>query len=173
LGHLIFTVAGTGALRERLEKLASELNVGGRVTFLGYVPEDELAALYCAADCFVLAAAAELQSIATMEAMASGLPVLAADAVALAELVHNGANGYLFEPGNVGMVAGHLTSVFTDSALRRAMGGESLRLIQNHAITRTMEEFERSYAEAIRRREATGAHCAPNLRRTSAAPFIR
>ena len=44
---------------------------------------------------------AELQSIATMEAMASALPIVAANAMALPHLVHDGENGYLFEPGNI------------------------------------------------------------------------
>ena len=53
------------------------------------------------ASLFAIASIAELQSIATMEAMASGLPIVAANAVALPHLVHDGENGYLFEPGNV------------------------------------------------------------------------
>ena len=48
---------------------------------------------------FAMPSIAELQSIATMEAMASALPVVAANAMALPHLVHHGENGYLFEPG--------------------------------------------------------------------------
>ena len=50
---------------------------------------------------FAMPSIAELQSIATMEAMASGLPVVAANAMALPHLVHDGENGYLFEPGDI------------------------------------------------------------------------
>ena len=55
------------------------------MTFLGYLPED-IPRLYRIADLFIIASVAELQSIVTMEAMASGLPVIAADAMALPEL---------------------------------------------------------------------------------------
>jgi glycosyltransferase involved in cell wall biosynthesis len=58
------------------------------------------AALFNCADVFVMPGEAELQSIATLEAMATGLPVLAANAKALPELVVPGVNGDLFEPGH-------------------------------------------------------------------------
>jgi 1,2-diacylglycerol 3-alpha-glucosyltransferase len=142
-------IAGTGARREQLERIARGLHVSDRVSFLGFVPDDDLPALYCAAHCFVLAGTAELQSIATMEAMASGLPVLAADAVALPELVQAGKNGFLFEPGNADMLADQITRIFSDRLLHDEMGDESLRVIQKHAVERTMEAFEASYSEAI------------------------
>jgi len=158
-----FAVAGTGARREQLERLATRLGISDRVTFLGYVPDEDLPALYCAADCFVLAGTAELQSIATMEAMASGLPVLAADAVALPELVRDGLNGRLFEPGNVDMLAVQMRLVFTDGVLRRSMAHESLRIIQEHAVERTMEAFETSYAAVIGSKDE--AHVRPAVSR--------
>jgi 1,2-diacylglycerol 3-alpha-glucosyltransferase len=160
-----FAVAGTGARREQLERLAARLGISDRVTFLGYVPDEDLPALYCAADCFVLAGTAELQSIATMEAMASGLPVLAADAVALPELVRDGLNGRLFEPGNVDMLATQMRLVFTDEVLRRGMARESLRIIQDHAVERTMEAFETSYAAVIGSNDMARARPAVSRRR--------
>lgn len=144
-----FAMAGSGALREQLQENAEALGVRHRVTFLGFVPDEDLPALYCAADAFVLAGTAELQSIATMEAMASGLPVLAADAVALPELVHHGRNGYLFTPGDSVMLAEQLTDLFSDAGLRRRMGQESLRMVQKHAVAKTMEAFEAAYVEAM------------------------
>ena len=68
---------------------------------------------YTRASVFAIASTAELQSIATMEAMASGLPIVAANAVALPHLVHDGENGYLFEPGDVDALAARLTDVLT------------------------------------------------------------
>jgi len=142
-------MAGTGARRQELEKIAARLGIAGRVTFLGFVPDEDLPALYSAAHCFVMAGTAELQSIATMEAMASGLPVLAADAVALPELVRPGRNGYLFEPGNGEMLAGQINLVFTDRGLRDSMGRESLVIIQEHAVERTVQKFEALYSAAV------------------------
>jgi 1,2-diacylglycerol 3-alpha-glucosyltransferase len=168
-----FAIAGTGALRERLERFAAELQISDRVSFLGYVPDEDLPAFYCAGHSFVLAGTAELQSIATMEAMASGLPVLAADAVALPELVHTGRNGFLFEPGNHAMLADQLTLLFTDAGLHRQMADESLRMIQKHAVERTMEAFETSYAEAIHENAAAAPHLAPKRRRVLTPSLTR
>jgi len=145
-------MAGTGARQKELEKITARLGVTGRVTFLGFVPDEDLPALYSAAHCFVMAGTAELQSIATMEAMASGLPVLAADAVALPELVQPGRNGYLFEPGNAEMLAGQMKRLFADYGLRDSMSRESLAIIQEHAVERTMQKFEALYSAAVRER---------------------
>jgi 1,2-diacylglycerol 3-alpha-glucosyltransferase len=168
-----FAIAGTGALRERLEHFAIELKISDRVTFLGYVPNEDLPAFYCAGHAFVLAGTAELQSIATMEAMASGLPVLAADAVALPELVQTGQNGFLFEPGDSAMLAEQLTILFTDRELHRTMADESLRLIQKHAVERTMEAFETSYVEAIRQSGTAKPRRVPRRRRALTPSLTR
>ena len=108
--------------------------------------EAELRASYGRADVFAIASIAELQSIATMEAMASGLPVVAANAVALPHLVHDGENGYLFEPGNVDDLADKLRRVLTASPeeyLR--MQQASLDGVEIHDIEKTLDTFEKLY----------------------------
>ncbi len=95
----VLALAGTGPDDARLRSLARHYGVADRVRFLGFVPDDDLPGLYRLADVFAIASQAELQSLATMAAMASGLPVVAVDAGALAELVHAGENGFLARPG--------------------------------------------------------------------------
>lgn len=82
-----------------------------RVRFHGFVPEDDLVAAYARASVFCMPGIAELQSLVTLEAMAAGNPVIAADAMALPHLVRPGRNGWLFQPGNVGELATHLTTL--------------------------------------------------------------
>src|SRR5690606_41759864 len=84
-------------LRPRFLPVAYATLFRSRVRFLGFVPEEDLPLVYRAADAFAISGIAELQSIATLEAMASGLPVVAADAMALPHLVHVGRNGYRSE----------------------------------------------------------------------------
>ena len=93
-------IVGGGDQKRNLEHLAVELGIADRVTFTGYVTDDELREAYHRASVLAMPSIAELQSIVTMEAMASALPVVAANAMALPHLVHDGENGYLFEPGN-------------------------------------------------------------------------
>jgi glycosyltransferase involved in cell wall biosynthesis len=81
-----------------------------------------------------------------MEAMASGLPVVAANAMALPHLVHDGQNGYLFEPGSAQDLADKLSLVFSLSPEELdALKHESLKLIEAHDIKRTLNTFERLY----------------------------
>ncbi len=141
-----FDVVGGGDQRRNLEQLAEQLGVADRVTFHGHASEEDLRALYTRASVFAIASIAELQSIATMEAMASGLPIVAANAVALPHLVHDGENGYLFEPGNAEELAARLTDVLTAAPEERLrMQQASLDGVRVHDIGRTLDTFEALY----------------------------
>ncbi|WP_246134109.1 glycosyltransferase [Microbacterium hatanonis] len=139
-------LVGGGDQRKNLETLSDQLGIGSRVTFHGHASEADLRALYTRASVFAIASIAELQSIATMEAMASGLPVVAANAVALPHLVHDGENGFLFEPGNDDELAARLTDVLTASPDERLrMQQASLDGVIVHDIGRTLDTFEALY----------------------------
>ncbi len=143
-----FDIVGGGDQRKSLERLTGELGLSDRVTFHGRTTDEELRALLTRASLFVIASIAELQSIATMEAMASGLPIVAADAVALPHLVHHGENGYLFEPGNADELAARLTDVFTaEPAEYERMQQASLDGVIVHDINRTLDTFEALYRD--------------------------
>ena len=139
-------IVGDGDQRKNLEQLAEQLGTSGNVTFTGYVSEDDLRTTYTRSTVLAMPSIAELQSIVTMEAMASALPVVAANAMALPHLVHDGQNGYLFEPGNAQDLADKLARIFrmSDDDLT-AMKKESLRLIAAHDIQRTLNTFECLY----------------------------
>jgi glycosyltransferase involved in cell wall biosynthesis len=139
-------IVGGGDQRKNLETLSQQLGIDSRVTFHGHTSEEDLRAIYTRASVFAIASIAELQSIATMEAMASGLPVVAANAVALPHLVHDGENGYLFEPGNVDELAARLTDVLTASPEERLrMQRASLEGVVIHDIGHTLDTFEALY----------------------------
>lgn len=141
-----FTIVGDGDQRKNLEKLVAELGLESRVTFTGRVTDAELRGYLTRAKVFVIASIAELQSIATMEAMASGLPIVAASAMALPHLVEHGKNGFLFQPHNDRELADRITDVLTLSPDGyRAMQQASLDGIQAHDIDRTLDTFERLY----------------------------
>lgn len=144
-----FDIVGGGDQRKQLENLANQLGLGDRVTFHGRTTDAELRAILSRASLFVIASIAELQSIATMEAMASALPIVAADAVALPHLVHDGENGYLFEPGNVDELAARLTDVLTAAPAEfERMQQASLDGVIIHDINRTLDTFEALYRDA-------------------------
>ncbi|MHA7986661.1 glycosyltransferase [Rathayibacter sp. CAU 1779] len=144
-------IVGDGDQLKHLEQLADQLGIRDRVTFTGYVSDDELREAYTRATVLAMPSIAELQSIVTMEAMASALPVVAANAMALPHLVHDGANGYLFQPGNAQELADKLELVLRmPHDELTAMKKESLRLIAAHDIQRTLNTFECLYrGEAV------------------------
>ena len=139
-------IVGDGGEREYLEKLAQELGIAKNVEFRGHITDQELPRAYERATLFAMPSIAELQSIATMEAMASGRPVVAADAMALPHLVHDGDNGYLFPPDDVEAFADRLLKVLTASQQELdRLSENSLHLIQSHDIDTTIKIFEGLY----------------------------
>ncbi|MEV0420221.1 glycosyltransferase [Streptosporangium canum] len=143
-------LVGTGGQRAALERLAARIGVGDRVFFLGFVPDEALAQAYAAADVFAMPGVAELQSIATLEAMATGLPVVAADAMALPHLVRPGENGRLFRPGDVQGLARHLNDLLCSPGLRGAMGAASRAIALTHDHQASLARFEAIYQEVTR-----------------------
>ncbi len=140
-----FVIAGKGAEEHALHRLNKQLQLTTSTTFLGFVPNKDLPALYCLAACFIMAGTAELQSLVTMEAMASGLPIIAVKALALPELVQPGKNGYLFAAGNQAQAAQAIASLMHNHQQRHAMGKQSISLIQKHALGHVMQQYESLY----------------------------
>lgn len=139
-------LVGEGSEKARLQSLARELGIQDRVKFLGHILDVDLPGTYERCTAFVMPSIAELQSIATMEAMASGRPVIGADAMALPHLVHDGDNGYLFPPDDVPALAERMRRILEadDQELLR-LSENSLHLIQAHDIERTVSIFEDLY----------------------------
>lgn len=149
-------LVGDGGERNNLQKLSQELGIADRVHFLGHISDKELPAAYESCTAFVMPSIAELQSIATMEAMASGRPVIGADAMALPHLVHDGDNGYLFRPDDYLDLASKLRLVLeADEAELERMSQNSLHLIQAHDIQRTLDIFEDLYQGITKQGQTT------------------
>jgi len=139
-------IVGGGDQLNNLKNMASVLGIKERVSFTGYVTDSQLKEKLSAAKVFAMPSIAELQSIATMEAMASGLPIVGANAMALPHLIHDGENGFLFSPGDVEEMAQMLQRVLTMPQKERdAMKNSSLQYIRGHDITRTLDTFEALY----------------------------
>lgn len=160
-------IVGDGSCRRSLEALARELGVHDRVTFHGLVSDQEVLDAYARCDVFCMPGTAELQSLVTMEAMAAGKPVVAADAMALPHLVHPGRNGLLYPPGDIRALASALTSVLSDTDGRTRMGEASREIVAHHDIGRTLDTFESLYREAAGRLRSAGAQRLPRARENS------
>jgi phosphatidylinositol alpha 1,6-mannosyltransferase len=147
-------VVGAGTRHAAWSALAQELGQAGRVRFLGAVDDDALVAAYRRCAVFCMPGIAELQSLVTLEAMAAGRPVVAADAVALPHLVHPGRNGLLYRPGDVAGLAAALTALLDDPATRVRMGAAGREAAAAHDLDATLDAFEDVYA-GVRRGAAS------------------
>ncbi len=139
-------IAGSGEMEKTLREQAAASSASDRIRFLGYVSDEELRQAYRRASLFVMPGTAELQSLATLEAMSASTPVLAADAMALPHLVENGRNGYLFVPNSVEDLSEKIDRLLAlpDEKLAE-MGAESLEMARHHALEGTLDTFERLY----------------------------
>jgi glycosyltransferase involved in cell wall biosynthesis len=139
-------IVGGGDQLKNLQTMAVQLGIGDRTTFTGYVTEEELRRAYTRSTVFAMPSIAELQSIATMEALASGLPVVAADAMALPHLVHDDENGYLFTPGDAQDLADKLERILRlPQDELDTFKNASLSVVAAHDIQRTLTTFEHLY----------------------------
>ena len=138
-----FIVGGQGADRPRLERMAKELGLGRRVHFIGYLDAEAYTDLYRLADVYCITAPVELQSISTLEALASGLPVVAVQAGALPELVHDACNGYLVPPEDWRAAGDAVLRLLRDPATRVEMGERSRQLAHDHDVEHSVDRYER------------------------------
>ena len=146
--HLLIIGSGQDALS--LKQLAYELKVMDKVTFTGRVSEEDKQLLHQVGSVFAMPSPMELQSIATLEAMASGLPVVAVNAGALGELCQNERNGFLCEQDNADQIADGILKIISDPKLHAQMSKESLAIANTHDLNTTLARFEAIYESLIK-----------------------
>lgn len=143
-------LVGTGDAQVANQAQAQQLGVAHRVQFVGYVPREAIASHYAAAHVFVLPSYNEGMSVATLEAMAAGLPIVVTRTGGSAELVGEGVNGLVFSWADVDTLTAHLRRLATDRALVRRMGAASRARAASFswdiATERYLEMFKRMAA---------------------------
>ena len=141
--HLL--IVGSGTEMEHLRNLAYQLGIDDSVTFAGRVSDEEIVQLHKVGALYCITSPAELQSIATLEAMASGKPIVAVDAGALGELCQDGINGYLCPKDDIDAVAAALDKILVDKKLQKEFSKKSLEIARTHDIAHTIDQYEAIY----------------------------
>jgi len=139
-------IVGMGSQIEDLKRLALELGISKSVVFTGDLSDPEVVVKMGECSAFVMPSVQELQSMATLEAMAAGRPIIAANAMALPHLVHDFENGFLFEPDSPSDLAEKITKLFalSDSDFTRFSKASSV-LARSHDLDTTVAVYERLY----------------------------
>jgi glycosyltransferase involved in cell wall biosynthesis len=148
-------VIGDGKERKTLIRLAKDLSIHKRSVFPGYVSvADGLPAMYRLASVFVTASEIETQGLVLLEAMASGVPVVAADATCIPELVRDGVNGYLFPPKDVDIMARQIVDVLKDTQKAYRFGQAARAEAEGHSLAATLDRHENLYVRLLTDRTA-------------------
>lgn len=151
--HLRIEFAGDGPMRNKLEAKAKELNIQGQVRLLGWLPTvAQLNILLNAADVSVVMREGRISdhfqvTANLLHSLACGSPILAARLKGIAELVHEGENGLLFNPSDGDEFRRQLVRLLDDEQLRRRLADAALKTAQDQLNPRCVTE---AWAMALR-----------------------
>jgi glycosyltransferase involved in cell wall biosynthesis len=142
--HLV--LAGEGVLRARLQRQVNELDLTSRVHFLGL--RGDIPDVLGASDVFTLSSDWEGNPLSMIEAMAAGLPIVSTAVGGVPELLQNGKEGFIVEPGRTEQLSEAMMVLLNNAGLRRAMGtAASTRAKEKFDVTAMVKAYEELYSE--------------------------
>lgn len=144
--HLV--LVGDGPQRPRLVQMVEEAALQPRVHFTGTLPKEKVIDVYHAADVFVIASTTETQGLATLEAMAAGLPVVGVDAPGTRDMVQHGVQGLLTEEDQA-QFADAVLRLIGDEALRKLYGARALVRAETFSARNMALELVGAYRELL------------------------
>lgn len=137
-------VAGEGPLRDEISKRAAALGVAHQVRLLGH--RSDVETVLAGLDVFVLPSASEGLSNTVLEAMATGLPVVATRVGGADEVVEDGVTGLLVPPGSPDALARAIAEIVRDPARGSSMGAAARRRVETEfALVETVRQYEALY----------------------------
>jgi glycosyltransferase involved in cell wall biosynthesis len=146
--HVLIAGHAKEADLERLKRLQAELGLADTVHFLGF--REDVARLLACLDVFALASTAEGFSIATVEAMAMGLPVVATRSGGPEEIITPGRDGLLVDPGSAEALAEGIMELLADWNKARSLGEEAARTARERfSLEAMLDRYEALYYECV------------------------
>lgn len=143
--ELKLDIWGDGPARKSLQVLVNKLGIGKKVCFKGFYDINKVAYKISEYDFFITASLIETQGIVLLEAMSSGLPVVAVDKFAVKEVVLNGKNGYLSKPGDVDGLAKNILKMYANEDKLKEFGLNSIKMAESHEVTKCKEKLYKAY----------------------------
>ena len=141
-------LVGDGPDRASTERKAHRLGVMRRCLFLGY--QDDVAPFFAAFDAFLLPSGNEGTPVTTIEALAGGRPVVATRVGGVPDVVRDGQDGFLVEPGAVDELADRLARLAADGELRKRMGEAGrARVLERYSVQRLLGDMDSFYRELL------------------------
>jgi glycosyltransferase involved in cell wall biosynthesis len=138
---VMLSLVGTGDAQTRYEDHARRIGIQDRVRFVGYVSREQISACYNQAHVFALPSFNEGMSLAALEAMAAGLPIVVTRTGGTEELVEEGINGFSFDWGDNDQLTNHLRSFAKNRALVGRMGAIARSRAENFGWEKIAADF--------------------------------
>ena len=145
-----FVIVGDGVDRPKLIQKVKHEGLEKNVKIIGRVMPPDLYEMYKLGDVFVTASEIETQGIVLIEAAASGLPLIAVNKGAVAEVCQNGKNGVLCEAGDVEGISQALVKILSDDKLRKEYSKASVKIAKEHDFETTLDRFINIYNHVIK-----------------------
>lgn len=142
-------IVGDGPAKDELIKLTSDLAIKENTEFLGMVERSKLKDYYRNSEVFVTASTMETQGLVVLEAMSSGLPVVAVKKYALGDLVGHGKNGYLVKASDAEGMSMGIIKLLLEPKVQEKMGGESRRMAEKHSLDGVISKLEEIYEQMM------------------------
>ncbi|MGQ3100402.1 MAG: glycosyltransferase family 4 protein [Sphingopyxis solisilvae] len=130
-----YDIVGEGEFRDELESLISRSGMTEHIHIVGPVPNNEIKAMLCGYDVFVLPSLDEATPVAIMEAMSVGLPSLCSAVGGIPDMIRHGETGYLAPPGDVAGLTDILAKLADHPALRRHIGEQGREFAHANFLT--------------------------------------
>jgi len=143
-------LVGDGPDRDRLERYAHELGVVRRCLFLGY--QEDVARWYDAMDALILPSVNEGTPVSVIESLAAERPAVATRVGGTPDVIREGVDGFLVEPGDGKALADRLEELANDPARRAQMGAAGRdRVLDRYAVDRLVDDIDKLYRELLSR----------------------
>jgi glycosyltransferase involved in cell wall biosynthesis len=148
LKQLLFIFAGPGDSNKYRMKL-DKMGVKSDYLFLGSLPRDSLIKLIRKSELVVVPSYNENCPYAVLESMACGTPVVASNVGGIPEIITNGDDGLLVEPGNPDMLAKTIVRLLSDTSLKKILGQRAKSKIANKfSWQANISKYLKCYSEA-------------------------
>jgi glycosyltransferase involved in cell wall biosynthesis len=144
----VLCMVGDGPDRERLEQLAHELGIARSCYFVGY--QSDVAGYYRLFDAFVLPSVNEGTPVSAIESLASETAVVANRVGGVPDVVRDGVDGFLVQPGDNDAAAARLAELAADPALRTRLGASGrARVLERYSVARLVDDVDRLYRSLL------------------------
>ena len=143
-------LVGDGPDRHSIERLVDQLDLKDNILMTGY--RSDVSRILKCSDTLVLCSSTESAPLTVLEALSTGLPVIATRVGGIPEIVHDGVNGFLVEPKHPEGIADRILQLNDDKTLREKLGIRARKtILEKYTIDKIIKQYENTYEKILRK----------------------